>query len=82
MSSYVPALDCWLMLRDLPDGANGFITRDADNTNYIIINKSLSESDKLLTLIHEIVHLIRGDLDSEEPREEIERDIITVDRYN
>lgn len=76
MSSYVPALDCWLMERDLPNGANGFITRDADNTYYIIINKRLSENDKMNTLVHEIVHLIRGDLDSESDRAEIEKDIV------
>jgi Zn-dependent peptidase ImmA (M78 family) len=76
MSSYVPALDCWIMLRDLPSDAKGFITRDGNNTNYIIINKNLSENGKLNTLVHEIVHLVRCDLDSDEDREEIEKDII------
>lgn len=77
LSSYVPALDCWLMVRDLPEGAKGFITRDSDNTTYIVINGRLSENEKLMTLMHEVVHFIRGDLDSEEPREEIEKEIIT-----
>lgn len=76
MSSYVPALDCWLMIRDLPDGARGFVTRDGNNTTYIIISSKLSEMDKLTTLMHEMVHYIRGDLDSEEPRCEIESNII------
>lgn len=76
MSSYVPALDCWFMIRDLPEGAKGFITRDGDDTTYIIINRKLSETDKLNTLVHEVVHLVRGDLDSDESREDVERDIV------
>lgn len=76
MSSYVPALDCWVMLRDLPNGVKGFITRDVNNTSFIIININLSESEKLRTLLHEIVHLIRGDLDSDQDRETIEKDIV------
>lgn len=76
MSSYVPALDCWLMVRDLPQGVNGFITRDGEDTKYIIINKHLDENGKLNTLMHEIVHLVRGDLDSDEPLEIIEKDVV------
>lgn len=76
MSCYVPALDCYVLIRDLPLGANGFITRDGDDNTYIVINTHLSEYGKLNTLIHEIVHLIRGDLDSDASREDVEKDII------
>lgn len=76
MSSYVPALDCWLLVRDLPKGVNGFITRDGDNTSYIVIDGKLAEYDKLNTLMHEVVHLVRGDLDSDEHREDLEKDIV------
>lgn len=76
MSSYVPALDCWLMLRDLPEGVNGFITRDGNDTSYIFINQSIPENKKLNTLMHEIVHLVRGDLDSDEPLDVIEKDVV------
>lgn len=72
MSSYVPALDTWLLQRELPQGVNGFITRDGDDTTYIVIDKDLSETKKLNTLTHEFVHLVRGDLDSDEKREDIE----------
>jgi Zn-dependent peptidase ImmA (M78 family) len=64
------------MIRDLPKGANGFITRDGEDNTYIIINTQLSEYGKINTLIHEIIHLIRGDLDSDAPRDEVEKDII------
>ena len=79
MSSYVPALDTWFQFRPLPDGADAFITRDGDNTNFIVINSNISERRKLLALIHEFAHLYRGDLDSDEDRETIERDIIIED---
>lgn len=79
MSSYVPALDTWFLFRELPDGANGFITRDADDTNYIVINSNISERKKIAALIHEFVHLYRGDLDSEDDIETIERDIVIED---
>ena len=79
MSSYVPALDTWFIFRDLPKGADAFITRDGENTHYIVINANLSEREKILALIHELVHLLRGDLDSDEDRETIERDIIIED---
>lgn len=79
MSSYVPALDTWFLFRDLPDGADGFITRDAENTNYIVINSNISEKKKIVALIHEFVHLYRGDLDSEEERDALERDIVIED---
>lgn len=80
MSSYVPALDTWFLFRDLPEGADGFITRDVENTNYIVINSNLSEKRKILTLIHEFVHLYRGDLDSDDDRSEIEGSII-IENY-
>ena len=79
MSSYVPALDTWFLFRDLPKGADGFITRDGENTNFIVINSNISEQRKIVALIHEFVHLYRGDLDSGEEREAIERDIIIED---
>ena len=79
MSSYVPALDTWFLFRDLPDGADGFITRDGDNTNFIVINSNISEQRKILALIHEFAHLYRNDLDSDEDREALERDIIIED---
>ena len=76
MSSYVPALDTWFLLRDLPDGADGFITRDGENTNFIVINSNICERKRMTALIHEFVHLYRGDLDSDEDREIIESDVI------
>lgn len=79
MSSYVPALDTWFLFRDLPKGSDAFITRDGENTHYIVINENLSEREKILAIIHELVHLFRGDLDSDEDREVIERDIIIED---
>ena len=79
MSSYVPALDTWFQFRPLPDGADAFITRDGDNTNFIVINSNISERRKLLALIHEFAHLYRGDLDSDEDRDIIERDVVIED---
>ena len=79
MKSYVPALDTWFLIRDLPKGADGFITRDGENTNYIVINSNISEKRKMLALIHEFVHLYRGDLDSDEDRNVLERDIVIED---
>ena len=76
MSSYVPALDCWLMVRDLPKGVKGFITMDGNGTTFIVINSSLSEYEKMRTMMHEIVHLIRGDLDSDKPRYILESDVV------
>ena len=76
MSCYVPSLDTWFLFRDLPKGAGGFITRDGENTNYIVIDQKLTEDKKIMALIHEFVHLYRGDLDSDKDAEELEREII------
>lgn len=76
MSCYVPSLDTWFLFRDLPKGAGGFITRDGENTNYIVIDQKLTESEKIMALIHEFVHLYRGDLDSDKDTKELEREII------
>ena len=76
MSCYVPALDTWFLFRDLPQGAGGFITRDGDNTNYIVIDEKLTEGKKIMALIHEFVHLYRGDLDSDKDTEDLEREIV------
>ncbi len=76
MKCYVPALDTWFLFRDLSKGAGGLITRDGENTNYIIINDNLSEKDKMIALIHEFVHLYRGDLDSDKDRDELEREVV------
>jgi Zn-dependent peptidase ImmA (M78 family) len=76
MTCYVPSLDTWFLFRDLPKGAGGFITRDGEDTNYIVINSNLSENKKITALIHEFVHLYRGDLDSDEDIDQIEREVI------
>ena len=76
MSNYVPSLDLWVEITDLPNGVNGFTTRDGMDSTYILINEHLSECEKLKTLLHEMVHFIRGDLDSDESREEVEQDVV------
>ncbi len=76
MRCFVPALDTWFMFKDLPHGTGAFVTRDGEDTNYVIVNDNLSEKEKIIALIHEFVHLYRHDLDSDLDREELERDIV------
>ena len=53
-----------------------FLTRDGEDTNFVIVNDNLSEQDKLIALIHEFVHLYRNDLDSDKDRDELEREVV------
>lgn len=76
MTCFVPAIDTWFLFRDLPHGAGGFVTRDGEDTNYVIVNDNLSERDKMIALIHEFVHLYRNDLDSDKDRDELEREVV------
>ena len=76
MTCFAPALNTWFVFKPLPKGTGAFITRDGEDTNYVIVNDNLSELDKLLALIHEFIHLYRNDLDSDKDREELEREVV------
>lgn len=72
-SEYLPREDCRITICKLPPHVKGLCTvKGADEL--ILINEDLSEEAKLAAFTHELRHLRRGDLYSEEPLEEIERE--------
>lgn len=71
MSEYVPKYDVWITQLELPMTVRGFCKRENDE-NCVVINRDLADEIKYKTADHEILHIKRGDLDSEEPVEIIE----------
>ena len=70
---YLPREDCRVTVCKLPPHVKGLCTvKGADEL--ILINEDLSEEAKLTAFLHELRHLRRGDLYSEEPLEEIEKE--------
>ena len=72
-SEYLPREDCRVTVCKLPPHVKGLCTvKGADEL--IFINEDLSEEAKLAAFTHELRHLRRGDLYSDKPLEEIERE--------
>lgn len=72
-SEYLPREDCRITICKLPPHVKGLCTvKGADEL--ILINEDLSEEAKLAAFTHELRHLRRGDLYSDKPLEEIERE--------
>ncbi len=72
-SEYLPREDCRITICKLPPHVKGLCTVKGTE-EIILINEDLSEEAKLTAFLHELRHLRRGDLYSEEPLEEIERE--------
>ena len=72
-SEYLPREDCRVTVCKLPPHVKGLCTVK-DTEELIMINEDLSDEAKLEALAHELRHLRRGDLYSDEPVEEIERE--------
>lgn len=60
------------VLEDMPSGIRSFIRMNPDDGATIVINARLSAEDRLRHYEHEVDHLLRGDLDSEDPADGIE----------
>lgn len=60
------------VLEDMPSGIRSFIRMNPDDGATIVINARLSAEDRLRHYEHEVGHLLRGDLDSADPADEIE----------
>ena len=72
-SEYLPREDCRVTVCKLPPHVKGLCTVKGTE-EIILINEDLSEEAKLTAFLHELRHLRRGDLYSEEPLEEIEKE--------
>ena len=55
-----------VVLQDLPTNIRGFICLGSDYSPCIVINSRLSVEQQQLTFIHEMNHLINGDMDDED----------------
>lgn len=53
-----------IRLADLPTSVRGFVYHDDDGEMYIVLNSRLSHEQNLLTFVHELKHIRRGDLDN------------------
>lgn len=65
-SEYLPREDCRVTVCKLPPHVKGLCTVKGTE-EIILINEDLSEEAKLTAFLHELRHLRRGDLYSEEP---------------
>lgn len=68
-------------LMDLPTTVRGFVTKNVDDYT-IVINARMSQETRLKTYRHELEHINRGDLDSDnhEDIDHIERMLHDVGR--
>ena len=57
---------------ELPPSVRGECAKDADGRFYIVINKCLSETERVKTFLHEMLHIYHDDFASEEPVAAIE----------
>lgn len=67
----VEGIDYYITLHPLPGGIRGFVTKRED-VPIIVINDNLSYEAKVKTFVHEITHIERGDIESEESAKDIE----------
>lgn len=65
-SEYLPREDCRVTVCKLPPHVKGLCTVKGTE-EIILINEDLSEEAKLTAFLHELRHLRRGDLYSDEP---------------
>lgn len=59
---YLPQYDVYIQYVKLPRSVEGSAAK-VRGEQVAVINDSLTEEEKLLAIWHEILHLIRGDLD-------------------
>lgn len=71
MSEYVVAYDMWVTQAKLPPRVRGFC-KCINGENCAIINEDLSDDAKREAVEHEVKHIRRGDLSSDEPVEMLE----------
>lgn len=72
-SQYLPREDCRITVCKLPPHVKGLCTVKGTE-ELILINEDLSDEAKLAAFAHELRHLRRGDLYSDEPVSKIERE--------
>lgn len=59
---YLPQYDVYIQYVKLPRSVKGSAAK-VRGEPVAVINDSLTEDEKLLAICHEIIHLVRGDLD-------------------
>lgn len=59
-------------LVSLPTTIRGFVTIDTDGNPNIYINARLTEEERQRAYLHEVQHIVRGDLDNDLPLRLIE----------
>lgn len=73
---YIAKNDVFIsIVYNLSTKIKGLITVDFDGNSYIFINGNLSEEEQRVALEHELLHLKRNDLYSDETAHEIEKDM-------
>jgi Zn-dependent peptidase ImmA (M78 family) len=72
-NEYNAKLDVYIQQQPLPSHIKAFITRTCDGEPLIVVNAQLSESEKRREALHELRHLLQGDLFSSASVVSIER---------
>lgn len=65
MKLYI-GIDLHFIMLPMPLTINGFTAEDNDNY-YVVINSCISEENKKEAVKHELLHILKNDIDSEEP---------------
>ena len=72
LGEYLPKYDLYINYTALPDAVRGCITT-VRGEPVAVINVELNDSEKIRAIWHEILHLLRGDLNREDDIRELER---------
>ena len=72
IGEYLPKYDLYINYTTLPDAVRGCITT-VRGEPVAVINVELNDSEKIRAIWHEILHLLRGDLNREDDIRELER---------
>lgn len=64
--------DFVVRLVNLPGSVHGALREDSEGFGNIYINEALGPAARRRAFDHEVLHLVRGDLDSDRPIEEVE----------
>lgn len=57
--------DVPVVLMDLPERVHGFVVLGSDYNPCIVINSRMSREQQIKTYLHEVEHIVNGDMDDE-----------------
>jgi len=74
VAEYIEKYDVWVTVVRMPLCVKGFCRRKLDD-DCVVVNADLSDEAQRAAIEHEAEHFRRGDIDSESPVGDIEREV-------